>query len=34
MIPKAFSDALDVLWQASGYDGSPSFDADGNWKPR
>jgi len=23
--------AFDVLWNASGYDGSPSYDAEGNW---
>lgn len=33
-IPQALRPAIDIMWQASGYAGSPNFDADGNWSPK
>jgi len=30
-IGRVLRPAFDVLWNASGYDGSPSYDAQGNW---
>jgi Putative DNA-binding domain len=33
VVPTAMRSAIDLLWQASGYKGSPNFDASGTWKP-
>ena len=33
-VQRVLRPAFDVLWNASGYDGSPSYDAQGNWARR
>jgi hypothetical protein len=30
-VQRVLRPAFDVLWNASGYDGSPSYDNQGNW---
>jgi hypothetical protein len=33
-VPRALRPIMDLVWQASGYTGSPNYDPDGNWKQR
>lgn len=33
-IPQMLRPTLNILWQASGYSGSPNFDSNGDWRPK
>lgn len=32
VVPTALKPAIDLIWQASGYEGSPNYENDGTWK--